>query len=209
MDSNTFRSAAFGGFNRADVIAYIERTAKESAAQIRQLQEENDRLTKESGDLREQLAAAGSAQEELSSSLQMESDSLAAAEETLASLRTEAETLRTELAALRGERDRLSAESEALRAQLGGYDSVKSHIADIELAARARADALEAETRERMGDVLEACRVQFEQTISALSSACANVSRQLTLSNESIAALPAAFDALRERLSDPDRDGEN
>ncbi len=37
-----FRSASFGGFNRQDVLNYIEQTAKESAQQLEELQAQCD-----------------------------------------------------------------------------------------------------------------------------------------------------------------------
>ena len=44
MENNTFKSVAFGGFAKQDVIDYIERTARESAAAQEKLQQENNEL---------------------------------------------------------------------------------------------------------------------------------------------------------------------
>ena len=41
MESNTFKSVAFGGFDKQDVIRYIERASLEHAEETRRLQEEN------------------------------------------------------------------------------------------------------------------------------------------------------------------------
>ena len=55
---NTFKSSVFGGFNRDDVIRYIEKTALESKQQIEALEQESDGLCRENAELRDKLAAA-------------------------------------------------------------------------------------------------------------------------------------------------------
>ena len=55
---NTFKSSVFGGFNRDDVIRYIEKTALESKQQIESLEQESDGLCRENAELRDKLAAA-------------------------------------------------------------------------------------------------------------------------------------------------------
>ena len=47
MDHYTFKSVAFGGFDKQDVIHYIEQAARESAANQEKLQHENDALRTE------------------------------------------------------------------------------------------------------------------------------------------------------------------
>ena len=55
---NTFKSSVFGGFNRDDVIRYIEKTSLESKQQIEALEQESDGLCRENAELRDKLAAA-------------------------------------------------------------------------------------------------------------------------------------------------------
>ena len=44
MENYAFKSVAFGGFDKQDVIHYIEQTAKEAAAVQERLQKENEDL---------------------------------------------------------------------------------------------------------------------------------------------------------------------
>ena len=53
---NTFKSSVFGGFNRDDVIRYIEKTSLESKQQIEALEQESDGLCRENAELRDKLA---------------------------------------------------------------------------------------------------------------------------------------------------------
>ena len=66
---NTFKSSVFGGFNRDDVIRYIEKPSLESQPQIEALEQESDGLCRENAELRATLAesysTASSAQDAL------------------------------------------------------------------------------------------------------------------------------------------------
>ena len=55
MENNTFKSVTFGGCAKQDVIDYIERTARESAAAQEKLQQENNELQAAAESLRSQV----------------------------------------------------------------------------------------------------------------------------------------------------------
>ena len=55
MENNTFKSVAFGGFAKQDVINYIEEAAREAAAQQERLEQENESLRTQIQDLTAQL----------------------------------------------------------------------------------------------------------------------------------------------------------
>ena len=57
MENSTFKCVAFGGFDKQDVIRYIEQSAREAAEVREQLQLENERLRTESADLQAQVRA--------------------------------------------------------------------------------------------------------------------------------------------------------
>lgn len=58
MENKTqFRSAGFGGFNRQDVLTYIEQTAAETAQQLDELRAQRDEVQGAGG--RFKVAAAG------------------------------------------------------------------------------------------------------------------------------------------------------
>ena len=44
MENYPIKSVTFGGFDKQDVISYIEKAAQQASAAQQQLQEENDRL---------------------------------------------------------------------------------------------------------------------------------------------------------------------
>ena len=55
MENYTFKTVAFGGFDKQDVIHYIEQTSKETAERQDQLQQEKESLQTEAERLRSQL----------------------------------------------------------------------------------------------------------------------------------------------------------
>ena len=221
---NTFKSSVFGGFNRDDVIRYIEKTALESKQQIESLEQESDGLCRENAELRDKLAAAERERDKLAESYDTASGAqealkkgLTAAQETITELRAQLEESAQRAAFAQKEHERLraaqkaeheremqklQAELETLRAQAEEYGRVKAHIADIELSARERADALDAATRERLQAMIAACRGHCEQVLSTLGATCESVSNELKSADAAVAQLPEAFTTLEGQLDE-------
>ena len=221
---NTFKSSVFGGFNRDDVIRYIEKTALESKQQIESLEQESDGLCRENAELRDALAAAERERDQLAESYDTASGAqealkkgLTAAQETIAELRAQLEDTTQKAAFAQKEHERLRAaqkaeheremkklqeELAALRAQAEEYSRVKAHIADIELSARERADALDAATRAKLQAYIASCTSQCEQVLSTLGAACKSVCSELRRADTAVAQLPEAFTTLSAQLDE-------
>ena len=221
---NTFKSSVFGGFNRDDVIRYIEKTALESKQQIESLEQESDGLCRENAELRDKLAAAERERDKLAESYDTASGAqealkkgLTAAQETITELRAQLEESAQRAAFAQKEHERLreaqkaeheremqklQTELETLRAQAEEYGRVKAHIADIELSARERADALDASTRERLQSLIASCTGQCEQVLSTLGAACESVCSELRRADTAVAQLPEAFTTLSAQLDE-------
>ena len=197
---NTFKSSVFGGFNRDDVIRYIEKTSLESKQQIEALEQESDGLCRENAELRDKLAAAERERDKFAESYSTASSAQDALKKGLtAALEAQhAERLST----AEQERKRLLSELDELRPQVEEYGRVKAHIADIELSARERADALDAATRERLQAMIAACRGLCEQVLSTLGATCESVSNELKRADAAVAQLPEAFTTLEGQLDE-------
>ena len=232
---NTFKSSVFGGFNRDDVIRYIEKTSLESKQQIEALEQESDGLCRENAELRDKLAAAERERDKFAESYSTASSAqdalkkgLTAAQETISELRAQIEEGAQKLASAKADCDlQLKAKEEAaeqriaeleaqhaerlstaeqerkrLLSELDEYGRVKAHIADIELSARERADALDAATRERLQAMIAACRGHCEQVLSTLGATCESVSNELKRADAAVAQLPEAFTTLEGQLDE-------
>ena len=136
------RTATFGGFNRQDVVDYIESTAREHTAQLNTLRAELKDATEKLTVLEGEKARADALTERCAT--------LTARVDELAPLEQEVETLRGQV--------------ETYRPQAESFAALKDTVANIELDARTRASQLvqEAETEaqakrrkaEQLGDVL-------------------------------------------------------
>lgn len=221
---NTFKSSVFGGFNRDDVIRYIEKTALESKQQIESLEQESDGLCRENAELRDKLASAERERDQLAESYDTASGAqealkkgLTAAQETITELRAQLEDTTQKAAFAQKEHERLRAaqkaeheremkklqeELAALRAQAEEYGRVKAHIADIELSARERADALDAATRAKLQAYIASCTSQCAQVLATLGSTCESVSSALRHADEAVSRLPGAFTTLEGQLDE-------
>ena len=221
---NTFKSSVFGGFNRDDVIRYIEKTALESKQQLEALEQESDGLCRENAELRDKLAAAERERDSLKESYATASGAqealkkgLTAAQETIAELRAQLEDTTQKAAFAQKEHERLRAaqkaeheremkklqeELAALRAQAEEYSRVKAHIADIELSARERADARDAATRAKLQAYIASCTSQCAQVLATLGSTCESVSSALRHADEAVSRLPGAFTTLEGQLDE-------
>ena len=221
---NTFKSSVFGGFNRDDVIRYIEKTALESKQQIESLEQESDGLCRENAELRDKLAAAERERDKLAESYDTASSAqealkkgLTAAQETITELRTQLEESAQRAAFAQKEHERLRAAQKAeheremqkvlselaeLRAQAEEYGRVKAHIADIELSARERADALDAATRAKLQAYIASCTSQCAQVLATLGSTCESVSAALRHADAAVSQLPGAFTTLESQLDE-------
>ena len=221
---NTFKSSVFGGFNRDDVIRYIEKTALESKQQIESLEQESDGLRRENAELRDKLASAERERDQLAESYDTASGAqealkkgLTAAQETITELRAQLEDTTQKAAFAQKEHERLRAaqkaeheremkklqeELAALRAQAEEYGRVKAHIADIELSARERADALDAATRAKLQAYIASCTSQCAQVLATLGSTCESVSSALRHADEAVSRLPGAFTTLEGQLDE-------
>ena len=126
-----FRTSAFGGFNKQDVMAYLEKSAREHSGKIAELQ-------KELAELRQARTEAEDAGETMKSRLAV----LEAENQRLAADLAQREAQAAELTVLKEE-------AETLRPAAASYESIKSRTASIELEAHGRAQAIEQEGRIR------------------------------------------------------------
>ena len=194
MDNNAFKSVAFGGFDKQDVIAYIQRTAQEAAEAQEKLRRENSALQSENESLSSQLATLRYQLETLRNQCRELEESL-----------TGETALREELEILRPQAEALRREAEVLRPQAEAYARFQGQIGAIECQARERAADLEDETKRRLRETAEAFQVQYQALIDVFETAAAHVNSELRKVEVNLIQLPRALDrsgAELQRLTD-------
>lgn len=55
MENYSFKSVAFGGFDKQDVVRYLEQSSEKAAAAQRELEAENETLRRQAEDSAEEL----------------------------------------------------------------------------------------------------------------------------------------------------------
>ena len=148
-----FRNAAFGGFNRQDVLDYLEKTAADNAQRQQQLQqqlqqamERAEEAEKRAAELEERIGILNRDREAMSQELEQ----LHSAVETT---QDQEVAQQEQLDQLTQERDQLRGRVEALEPDAAAYAAVKDRTAGVELEAHCRAQAVQNEARRQADQV--------------------------------------------------------
>lgn len=213
-----FRNAAIGGFNRQDVLTYLEEQARQTSQeretlkkQLEETQSQRDTLCREGEDLRQRLARA---QGELDAAVQ-ERDSLSARLERanldLSTARTQASREAQALEREREEKRLLLDKLAALEPDAQAYTELKERAAGVELEAHRRAQAIQAKAEEdaqkarrqveqwlkRMGREYDALCTQVETTVSHAASELEKAGAGLERLNELMSGQGTALEGVR------------
>ena len=141
--SANFKTCMFGGFDREDVVSYIEKTAKETQEKLDALESENTRLKADNERIEEALRSLHAQTKQMK---QEEQD-----QESLQQRLDEAQARAAELAV---RCEALEAENEILRASAKECAHLKEHIADIEINAHRRTEEFRAEAIEKLHAII-------------------------------------------------------
>ena len=201
MENNTFKSVAFGGFAKQDVIDYIEKTARENAAAVEQLQKENAALQEELKDVKLQLEGALARLQGLTEEHERAVTDLAA--ET--ALRQELEPFKPQCAQLTEENERLAAEVQRLRPDAAAYAQFRERIGAIECEARKRAADLEEATQTQLRRSADTFRAQYDTLMSTFNAAAAHVTAELRKVEVNLTQLPRTMDRVNAELKELDK----
>ena len=198
MENNTIKSVMFGGFDKQDVIQYIEKTAKESAETLHTLQEENQ-------ELREQVETLTRQNEELQARVNHLSEDQKQLEQDLAQEKgthEELEPLKPEVDRLTAEVERLTAEAEALRPDAEAYARFRERMGAIECESRKRAADLEDATANQMLKTLNQFRGEYQELMHVFETAAAYVNGELRKVEVNLTQLPRAMDKTGAELNE-------
>lgn len=184
MNAN-FKTRMFGGFDREDVISFIEKTSLEHQKRVSELEEDIKRLN-------ERCSAAETEVQTLRE--QSRADLAAAAEH---------EELQRKFAALSDEAEQLRRENAELRGPAEEYRRMKDHIADIEISAHRRTEEFRAQAIAQLREMIvrqEAWCATAQAQYQQLSEQFA---QKLELARRTIAAPDlASFEQMRTGLQE-------
>ena len=182
MDAS-FKTGLVGGFDREDVVKFIEKTAAENQEQLETLEAELNALRAQ----RDEAAA--------------ENEALRGLTEEDACLREENARLREQLAQAQASAEALRQEAEALRGPAAEYQSLKEHVADIEISAHRRTEEFRAKAMERLAQCITQQRAWCSQRRSTYLSMNVSLLEQLRQAEQAVEnADYTAFDSMISEL---------
>lgn len=193
MESYTFKTVTFGGFDKQDVARYVEQLTQEHSAALAALQEENAALKEKNSHL-----------EAENRSLRTQADAQAA---SLSQLSAQTEKLLEEVAALRDYPEKyeaLRAEADSLRKDAEAYVEFRNRIGNIECEAQQRAAKLEADTQAQLRRMAESFRAQYEALTGTFDAAAAHVTAELRKVEVNLTQLPRSLDGVGRELEQLD-----
>jgi chromosome segregation ATPase len=194
MDNYSIKTVTFGGFDKQDVIRYIEESAQTAAAAQKKLQSQNDALVAENASLRARLDAISNEMSTLQARLQALTADHTQLQETMAretAARLELEPLRP----LQEEVDRLRPDAEA-------YAQFREKIGSIECEARKRASDLEIATVNQLQETLDLFREQYQVLMNSFESTATHVTSELRKIEVNLAQLPRTMDQPGSELNE-------
>lgn len=194
MENYSFKSVAFGGFDKQDVVRYLEQSSEKAAAAQRELEAENEALRREAEAREAELEALRGRIEELTA----QRDGLQEKLETETAARADLEPLR----ALEQDVARLTAERDALKPDAESYARFRERLGAIECEARNRADDLEEKAAAQTRRTLEAFRSEYLRLMSAFESTAGHVNGELRKIEVTLSQLPRALDQTGSELNE-------
>ena len=145
-----FRTATFGGFQKQDVLSYIESSNQAHVEKLAQLQRERDELAGEKEALSAQAGQAKEQAETLAKEKQALSAQLDEARKEVQQLRTQLEEARKEAREAADQLTDANARLAQAARDAAAYQQVKDRTAGIELEAHCRAQEVQKEAEEKV-----------------------------------------------------------
>ena len=183
MDAS-FKTCMFGGFDRQDVVAFIEKTAEEHRVETETLRAENDQLR------RDRDAAVA------------ENEALRCLTEEDARLQEENNRLQRRVEELQAKLAEVQAENNALRGPAGEYQSLKEHIADIEISAHRRTEEFRAQAIAELREMIVRQETWCAQAQAQYQQLSEQFAQKLELARRTVSAPDlSSFEQMREGLA--------
>lgn len=194
MENYSFKTVTFGGFDKQDVVRYLEQSSEKAAAAQRELEREIEELRKQLEEQAEKVTQLEGEVGRLNVQrdwLQSQLDAETAARENLESLRS----LEQDVA-------QAKAEADALRPDAEAYARFRERLGAIECEARNRAADLEEAAAERTCRSTEAFMDQYQKLMGLFSSAADHVTQELQGLEAALAQLPRNMEETEAALNE-------
>lgn len=189
MNENTgrFRSAAFGGFHRQDVLNYLERITRENQARIEELTKELDEAQR----VRIQVEAEYKSVQEQA---EQDASSRQALEEELSQTKKALEQAETALTEAQMQVKRLTTQVDGLEPEAASWRQIKDEAGSIEVSAHERAQITVQTARAQAAEI----RAEGIRWILEIQDRCDRLKREM---RTSVVAAETELDMVRDAFA--------
>ena len=194
MDNHIFRNA-LNGFNRQDVIAYIEKSQKEAAERAAQLEKEIEDLYRTLAEVKDSLDSSLEERAVLDEQLEEHKTYLEEAQQSIEDISAEKLVCESQirecdeaLRAVQAERDDLARRVSDMEGQVEAARREKESVAQLELEARKRAEAIIEDANRQAEELLAQARTQAQSLITSANEQARNTVEQAVKRAEEIRA---------------------
>lgn len=203
-----FRTAAFG-FNRQDVMQYIEAVHKDYAARIKSVKNELERERDQRSSLEEQGSLASSEAQAAEKAAQRSQEELEAVRQALLAAQSERDSLQLQLQAAQQDLAVLQEAADRMAPAARAYETLKDKAAGIELDAHKRAQVIvkageeeAAQTRRKVAQWLRQAQSSYARLCGDVSATLSHATAEMERSAKSLDAVYAELDDHGRRLED-------
>ncbi len=186
--SANFKTCLFGGFDRQDVVAFIEKNSRESAERIEALERENESLLKKNQNMESELLLMRGQFKDRSDQAE------------------QATVLCTRVEELSEKLQQLEEEAAMLRALAADYQSLKDHIAEIEISAHRRTEEFRAAAIAQLRRMIGEQNAWCEQAKSHFSQLSEQFAQKLQAAQQAVSQTDfSGFDHMQWQLEELSR----
>lgn len=210
-----FRTAAFG-FNRQDVMKYIEAVHKDYAAKVKDIRGELARERDQRSSLEEQGSLASSEAQAAEKAAQRCKEELEKIREALEEAQRERDSLRLQLQAAQQDLAVMQEAADRMAPAARAYETLKDKAAGIELDAHKRAQIIvkageeeAAQTRRKVAQWLRQAQSSYARLCGDVSATLSHATAEMERTAKSLDAVSAELDDHGRRLEDIAVEAEN
>lgn len=203
-----FRTAAFG-FNRQDVMQYIEAVHRDYAVRLKGMKKDLERERDQRSSLEEQGSLANTEAQAAEKAARRSQEELEAAQKALAEMREERDKLKLQLQAAQQDMAALQEAADRMAPAAKAYETLKDKAAGIELDAHKRAqiiiktgEAEAAQTRRKVAQWLRQAQSSYARLCGDVSATLSHATAEMERTSKSLEAVSAELDDHGRRLED-------
>lgn len=203
-----FRTAAFG-FNRQDVMQYIEAVHRDYAAKIKSVKGELERERDQRSTLEEQGSLASTEAQAAEKAAQRSKEELEEVRKALLEAQRERDSFQLQLQAAQQDMAVLQEAADRMAPAARAYETLKDKAAGIELDAHKRAQVIvkageeeAAQTRRKVAQWLRQAQSSYARLCGDVSATLSHATAEMERSAKSLDAVYAELDEHGRRLED-------